>query len=234
MTRPARGARGRRDDVVRRLVDSVGGRYSAELGIDVDRGGRAVERWFLAATLFGTRISADIALRTYRVFAGAGVETVADARSRSWEELVALLDDGGYARYDFRTATRLHQLADALTASGRRRVASLARVTDPGQLEATLDALPGWGPTTVRVFLRELRGSWPGARTPLDDRARWASAHLGVPLPRGDAAAVSALERVAGRAALDVRDVEAGLVRLALTHRRDRTCPGGAHCHALS
>jgi hypothetical protein len=38
-------------------VGVLGGRFSAELGIDVDAGDAEVERWFLAATLFGTQCS---------------------------------------------------------------------------------------------------------------------------------------------------------------------------------
>jgi len=49
------------------LVESLGGRYSAQLGIDVDRGDDQIERWALAATLFGARISAKIAERTFAV-----------------------------------------------------------------------------------------------------------------------------------------------------------------------
>jgi len=32
------------------------------------------------------------------------------------------------------------------------------RARTPAELEAALDALPGWGPVTVGAFLRELRG----------------------------------------------------------------------------
>ena len=39
------------------VVGVLGGRFSAELGIDVDAGDAEVERWFLAATLFGTQCS---------------------------------------------------------------------------------------------------------------------------------------------------------------------------------
>ena len=42
------------------------------------------------------------------------------------------------------------------------------RHTDPRDLASALDDLPGWGPVTVGLFLRELRGVWPGARVPLD------------------------------------------------------------------
>ncbi len=38
------------------------------------------------------------------------------------------------------------------------------------ELRAALDALPGWGPVTVRLFLRELRGVWP------EPARRWTSA----------------------------------------------------------
>ena len=37
-------------------------------------------------------------------------------------------------------------------------------------LHAALDALPGWGRVTVRLFLRELRGVWP------EPARRWTSA----------------------------------------------------------
>src|SRR5215510_7141520 len=39
--------------LARGAVSALGGRYSAELGIDVDAGDAQIERWFLAATLFG-------------------------------------------------------------------------------------------------------------------------------------------------------------------------------------
>ncbi len=184
-------------EIACRLNARFGGRYSRELGIDVDAGGARIDEWFCAATLFGTRISASTAVRAYGALADAGVHTVLDAGERSWEDLVGLLDAGGYGRYDFRTATRLQQLA----AEGRTRfggtVASLATVTDPRVLEATLDALPGWGLTTVRIFLRELRDVWPGAQPPLDERALRDARHLKIPLPRRRSDQIDALRAVA-------------------------------------
>ena len=146
------------DDVwiAQQLVRTLGGRFSRELGIDTDRGGREIDRWFLAATLFGTRISADVAMRTYRILDHAGVRAIADADKRSWDELVRLLDEGGYVRYDFSTATRLLKLAEALAPHKRRASALLS--SDEGKRDpvSALDRLPGWGPTTIRLFLREL------------------------------------------------------------------------------
>ncbi len=215
------------------VVDRFGGRYSSEMGIDVDAGDTEVERWFLASTLFGTRISAPIAERTFRQLTRAGIHRITDVGGRSWDSLVALLDAGGYARYDFRTATRLQTLSQVVADRHAGDIAGIGRrLTDPAALVALLDDLPGWGPVTVGLFLRELRGVWPGARQPLDPRAAEAARHLGLLTgrERDEFARVLQIAHQAGR---DVRDVEAALVRLSLAHRRTTECPGGRRCALL-
>lgn len=219
--------------LVRRTVASFGGRFSSELGIDVDAGDDEVERWFLAATLFGTRISATVAGRTFRVLDTAGLQRITQARELTWDDLVELLDRGGYVRYDFRTATRLQTLAEVVDARHGGRIAEIGRrLHRPADLEAALDALPGWGPVTVGLFLRELRGIWPGAQPAIDERAQRAARHLG--LTRVGRLSLSRLRALAAGAGVDVRDAESALVRLSLTHgARFDTCPGGATCAAL-
>lgn len=213
--------------LVRALVAELGGRYSTELGIDLQMGGGEIERWFLAATLFGSRISASVAMRTYRELASAGIAAVQDVEGRSWEQLVELLDAGGYARYDYRMASRLHALALAVQDRLGGRVESLAGLANPHELEAALDSLPGWGPVTVGLFLRELRGVWPGAEPEPDSRV--AESALNVGLAR--AANAVGLEPVASAAGVDARDLEAALVRLSIAHGRAfDVCPGGSAC----
>jgi len=94
-------------ELARRVVTVLGGRYSSELGIDVDAGEAEVERWFVAATLFGARIPARVAERTFGVLAAAGLARIGQMRHVPSGDLIAMLDAGGYARYDLRTATRL-------------------------------------------------------------------------------------------------------------------------------
>jgi endonuclease III len=208
----------------RRIVRELGGRFSLELGIDVDRDPAEVERWALAATLFGNRISTAVAMRTYRALEQAGVHTIEDAGRRSWEELVALLDLGGYVRYDERTASRLLALADAIADRFGGRISCLgAEVDDPTALEQALRELPGWGPVTTHAFLRELRGVWRGAQVPLSERTVRAAEHLGLP------ATLESLSSFAADAHLDVRDLEAALVRLSLGHDLE-ACYGGEEC----
>jgi hypothetical protein len=208
----------------RTIVATLGGRFSLELGIDLDRDPEEVERWALAATLFGNRTSTTVAMRTYRVLEHAGVRTIEDAGGRDRDDLVSLLDEGGYARYDERTASRLLALADVIADRYDGRLATLGEgVVDTGELELALNALPGWGPVTVRAFLRELRGVWPGADVPLDTRAALAARHLELP------SELHVLSSLAAATHLDFRDLEAGLVRLCLCHDL-AGCAGGEEC----
>ena len=215
-----------------RLVTVLGGRYSAELGIDITAGDAEIEQWFLAATLFGTRISARVAERTFRELAAAGLARISQVGKVPAAELVRLLDAGGYARYDFRTAARLLKLSEVVCDRFGGNVASISHTAHSyPELHSALDALPGWGEVTVRLFLRELRGVWRGAEPPLDERAAAAARHLGL-LPSG--AVLSGLADLAKSAGLDLRDLESGLVRLALGHHRAMvSCPGGQACAAL-
>ncbi len=225
---------GAKPDLADAIVRRFGGRYSSELGIDVDAGDAEVERWFVASTLFGTRISARVAERTFGQLAGAGINRIVDAGSRDWDALVALLDAGGYARYDFRTATRLQTLAQHVADRYGGSVGEIGRrFTNPATLVAALDDLPGWGPVTVGLYLRELRGVWPGARLPLDPRAAAAARHLGL-LTGRERDELARIARIAQRSGCDERDLETALVRLALDHRRASACPGSRECVALS
>jgi hypothetical protein len=90
------------------------------------------------------------------------------------------------------------------------------------------------GATTVEVFLRELRGVWPGATPPLDIRAAESAAHLELVGAPDVSDLLRTLTRVAADAGIDIRDLESGLVRLALAHRREiGGCAGGDACVAL-
>jgi len=232
-TASARTARRARTDLVRRLVAS-GGRFSTALGIDVEGGEAEIDRWFLAATLFGARIPTTIAERTFLVLDEAGV-TVATARAFTWDDLVALLDRGGYVRYDYKTATRLHALCNVLGEHYGGRVCAIPdNARTASELEKALDDLPGWGPVTVGVFLRELRGVWTLAAPALDPRAAACARHLGLidERARDPLGRVRSLSSAAG---VDPRDLEGALVRTALAHRAAlNTCPGGRDCVALA
>lgn len=214
-----------------RIVQAVGGRRSAALGIDPARGAADVERWFVASALHGNLVTSSVVARTFTALESAGVHRIADIEALDRGQLVALLDAGGYARDNAKTAMRLHDLAVAVRARYGGEVAEIGRrFRGPRELEAALDALPGWGPATVGLFVRELRGMWPGARPALDPRAVAGGRHLGL-LVDGDG--LSRLTLVSRLAGCDERDLEGALVRISSMHRRSTHCPGGRECVVL-
>jgi len=210
------------------LLARLKGRFAAQLGIEVKAGSKARQQWFLAAILYGARISGELAARTYRVFAARGIYTPEDILAQGWDNLVALLDEGGYARYDFKTATKLLKVMESLQESYRGDLEEVHRVAaNPGDLESRLMALaPGIGPATVNIFLRELRGVWAKAAPPLSRLAQAAAEHLQL-IPSGltPFEALRRLEEEWRRQPVkgyDFADLEAALVRLGLERRRRR------------
>lgn len=164
------------------LVKSRGGRYACELGIDLGAPDAAERfKWFLAALLYGARISEPLARRTWHEFAARGVLTPARIVATGWDGLVALLDAGGYVRYDYKTATKLLDVCAALLRDyGGSLDALHAAASGPRDLETRLKALgKGIGDTTVGIFLRELRGIWDKAAPPLSPLALAAATALG-------------------------------------------------------
>ncbi len=133
--------------------------YSEDLSIDLSKpSGRF--QWFLASVLFGARISVNTAAKTYLQFEAAGLDSPEKIIDAGWDKLVQLLDAGGYTRYDFSTATKLLNIMAAL----KERYGSLENLrkqsTDASDIEKRLREFKGVGPTTVEIFLREMRGVW--------------------------------------------------------------------------
>ncbi len=218
-------------DIIAELLEKYPGRFARDLGLDLKSGPAARQLWFLAAIFYGARISGVLAARTFRVFAAAGVYTPEVILAQGWDNLVVLLDQGGYARYDFKTATKLLRVMESLR---DRYQGSLERLQEAAADEADLERrlmelAPGIGPATVNIFLRELRGIWPKAEPPLSPLAQAAATHLGL-LPRG-LDPQSALKELTRRwqaqpaPSRDFADLEAALVRrgLELRHQGRKT-----------
>lgn len=204
--------------IIEKLLTRIGVKFSRELGIELSGGDPAeIFKWFLAAKLFGARISTEIAMRTFLEFQRCGVVTPERILTTGWDGLVVILDTGGYVRYDFSTATRLLAIMESLTRLyGANLCALHEQALDSAELERLLKELgPGIGDVTVNIFLRELRTVWPKARPALSPLAILAAGHLGLVGP-GDEALV-ALENlwanhpVSGK---DFCDFEAELIRL--------------------
>ncbi|KVW93748.1 hypothetical protein ABW22_13590 [Thiobacillus denitrificans] len=186
-------------------------------------------KWFLAAALYGTRISGSLATRTWLEFAARGVLTPDRIVATGWDGLVDILDAGGYVRYDYKTATKLLDVCAALMRDyGGSLDALHDAVADPRDLESRLKALgKGIGDTTVDIFLRELRGIWSKAEPPLSPLAISAATALGylrpgTPDPDRAFARLRRLWETDGQPAAGFADFESALVREGLRLRRQR------------
>lgn len=95
---------------------------------------------------------------------------------------MAILDRGGYARYDFKTATKLLAASQALLEQYGGDLNTLHDAArDAADLEARLRNLAkGIGAVTVNIFLRELRGIWEKAHPFPCDPAIAAARDLGL------------------------------------------------------
>ncbi len=216
---------------VLRKLGELGEPYHAQLGIDL-RSGESGEvfKWFLASILFGARISEEIAARTYKEFEKEGLLSPRAIIARGWSGLVAVLDRGGYVRYDFSTASQLLEACDLLL---RKYGGDLNRLheeaRDPMDLERRLMEFKGVGPVTASIFLREMRGVWAKADPLPQPPVLIAARNLGLIRGKG-LRALMELKQLFGQ---DLVRIEVALSRLGRRYcRRERhgECPLAGYC----
>ena len=130
-----------------------------ELGIDINEQ-HGLFKWLLASFLMGKRIQADIAVEAYRVLVDKhNRDTPCKLSNCTHRELVAMLGEAHYVRYDESTATRLSALAKKLQAEYDGTIGGMrAASTDRRDFERKLEAFEGVGPKTVEIFMREAGG----------------------------------------------------------------------------
>lgn len=146
----------------RLLVKEFGNLYSESLGIALDsKKNSEIFKWFLASILFGKRIGENTAAKTYKEFEKENLTTPENILDAGWDKLVAVLDSGGYIRYDFSTASKLLTIMNQIQKKYGGSLSSLYELSaDSKELENRLLEFSGVGPVTVNIFLRELRHVW--------------------------------------------------------------------------
>ena len=117
----------------------------------------ALFKWLIASFLMGKRIQADIAAQAYGVIVEKRQrDTPRKLANCTHRELVMMLGEAHYVRYDETTATRLLALAHKLNDEYAGKVGNIvAESADRQAFEKRLAEFDGIGPKTVEIFMRE-------------------------------------------------------------------------------
>jgi len=150
-----RGARSRPPAVAKKLGIDLSSQKEDELF-----------KWFLACLLFGKPIQQEIAERAYIRLVSAGLRKPDAVLAAGWDELVRLLDEAHYVRYDFSTASKLLEVCQELKQRYGSMKKLLAEAKSDSELSARLQEFKHIGPVTARIFAREVAPISYGSRRP--------------------------------------------------------------------
>jgi endonuclease III len=165
------------------LVEKFGRKYSDILGINLKtKDDGEIFKWFLASVLFGAPINETSVIRTYKRFESHEVLAPEKILETGWDGLVKILDEGGYARYDFKTSDKLLEVMGNLLVKYEGSLSLIhERASDSYDLEKRLKDLgKGVGDVTVSIFMRELRDLWKKADSKPTSLVILAAKNLGI------------------------------------------------------
>ena len=130
--------------------------HAADFNLDVLSSDDDLFRWFLLTFLLGKPIQSSVAVRTWQLFVGRKLDipwAIIELKDR---QLVSLLHQGGYTRYQ-------HVMTKALKICMQQLVddyeGSLSLMIEGSEheeeLSKRLQKLYGVGPKTAEIFMRE-------------------------------------------------------------------------------
>ena len=129
-----------------------------DLKIDLENANeQGLYKWLVASFLMGKRIQAQIAAEAYRVIVDKHQrDTPHKLGHCTHRELVAMLGEAHYVRYDETTSARLLALAEKLNNEYAGKVSNIVDASvDRQDFEKRLIAFEGIGPKTVEIFMCE-------------------------------------------------------------------------------
>ena len=212
------------------LVEKFGRKYSDILGINLKtKDDGEIFKWFLASVLFGAPINETSVIRTYKRFESHEVLAPEKILETGWDGLVKILDEGGYARYDFKTSDKLLEVMGNLLVKYEGSLNLIhERASDSYDLEKRLKDLgKGVGDVTVSIFLRELRDLWKKADSKPTSLVILAAKNLGIVREEGPERALGELEEFWRKNGVDGKtfvNFETALLRLGKNLCRRKKC----------
>ena len=176
------------EKTVRRLMREAGSTYAEEAGITLKDTPMPLFQLLVLCMLASKPIDAGIAVGAARELFGCGLRTPSDVLDAERHTMIAAFGRASYARYDESSATRLVEMAQAVTEEYGGDLRKLADAADGDTRRAAklLQGFKGIGETGADIFLREVQDTWSWVRPYFDDRALGAAKKLGLPTDPND------------------------------------------------
>ncbi|GGV89464.1 endonuclease [Streptomyces gelaticus] len=170
-------------DTVEVLLARHGTTYAAEAGIRLRNTPQPLYQLLVLSDLLSARIRASVAVAAARALFGHGMRSPRLMAAATWQQRVDALGEGGYRRYDERTATQLGQGAQLLLDDHGGDLRRLREEADGDldTLRAGLRRTPGIGPAGADIFVREAQAVWPELAPFVDGKAFQGAERLGLP-----------------------------------------------------
>lgn len=200
---------GRDRRVVDALIESQGLLFSEQMGAEI-----AIDtpqelfHWLVGTILLAARIDAGLAVQAGRALRTANLYKIDTLLGAERHEVIAVLRDNGYARYDTVTTDHIRAAAELVRDRHDGDLRAL-RDLEAGGILAAVQEVKGIGEVGAGIFAREVQLVWDPLYPRADGPALDAAAEL--ELPRE----VGTLVDLAGSRERFVR-LMAGLTRAAL------------------
>jgi hypothetical protein len=171
------------EDVVAALIEHQGTLYSEEMGAELSRNTpQELFHWLIGSIMLSARVRSGNAVRACKALRENDLHRIDRILGCDYWDLVRVLNENGYARYDESTARYLKDTArwarDAYDGDIRR----IHDTADSAQ--AIFDALQGakgLGPMGAKIFAREAQLVWDAFFPMADGPALEAASDLGLP-----------------------------------------------------
>ncbi|WP_328864721.1 endonuclease [Streptomyces sp. NBC_00341] len=198
------------------LLTEHGRTFADEAGIRLRDTPQPLYQLLVLSHLLSARIRGSVAVAAAQALFAHDMRSPRRMLESTWQQRVDALGEGGYRRYDEKTATQLADGAELLLDEYGGDLRRLRRSAD-GDLDALRSGLrrtPGIGPAGADIFLREAQAVWPETAPYLDKKALQGAEKLGLPTSPEKLAGLAEQARPSGHHGPAV--LAAALVRAAL------------------
>ena len=130
--------------------------HAADFNLDVLSGDDDMFRWFLLTFLLGKPIQSSVAVRTWQLFIDRKKDVPWVILEMSDRQLVSLLHQGGYTRYQHVMTKALQTCMQQLVSQYEGSLyVMLESSQNEDEFSKRLQTLYGVGPKTAEIFMRE-------------------------------------------------------------------------------